>query len=273
VLIAGGSSITSSTQRSFSLYRSDDAGKTWQTDTVGLPHTPIVADQVATSPRGTLVLAFDCWQAVASTPPICFSGLARSTDAGRSWQQVGPRLGYVQGVVALGNGTFVAAAVPFVGQHSTLTLLRSSDDGQTWHVLGSLPHHDPLDLATLFVVPWTAHKLLAGWGIMDFLGSVSQSVDGGAHWPGQVAVKGVPLAFAGLSATHTLLLSALSLVYRSTDGGQSWTAVLGSATNDDLNLQSWAVLAAPDGRTAYVGAARGIYRSTDDGRTWQLTTR
>ncbi len=46
----------------------------------------------------------------------------------------------------------------------------------------------------------------------------------------------------------------------------SWAPVPGSTGNDDPQI--WALLAAPDGRTAYAGAAQGVYRSSDDGRTW-----
>ena len=44
VLIAGGRFLTTTTQLKASLYRSDDAGKTWRSGNAGLPRTPILPD-------------------------------------------------------------------------------------------------------------------------------------------------------------------------------------------------------------------------------------
>jgi photosystem II stability/assembly factor-like uncharacterized protein len=56
-------------------------------------------------------------------------------------------------------------------------------------------------------------------------------------------------------------------VYRSNDGGQSWTHVGGSG----FPLHAWvyALAVSPfDGRLVYVPTLKGLYRTSDAGTTW-----
>src|SRR5262249_47301075 len=73
------------------------------------------------------------------------------------------------------------------------------------------------------------------------------------------------LAFAGTDNATWLAGTELHGVYRSTDGGKTWTAASGLPSNVDV----YALTTLPDNQTVYaalIGA--GIYRSKDGGQTW-----
>ncbi len=60
-----------------------------------------------------------------------------------------------------------------------------------------------------------------------------------------------------------------SHVYRSIDGGESWTGIDGSGTAALPDVPVWTVLADPqDPSTLYVGTDIGVFVSTDAGATW-----
>jgi hypothetical protein len=223
---------------------------------------------LAAGADGTLVLSYCCTDAHDGV------GVARSTDYGRSWHAVGPApgAGAAPAVTSLAGGGFLLAAASREA-HRRLLVYRSADDGRTWQPVGALAQ-DPSDLAVLFAVPWDQRRVFAGFGVAHLRAVVVASADGGASF-GQAmklalpagSLAGCVCGFAALSATRTLLLTAMSTVYRSTDGGRTWQAAQGAPFN---GATIWTLLAAPDGRTVYAGTDRGLYRSADDGRTWSV---
>jgi photosystem II stability/assembly factor-like uncharacterized protein len=77
------------------------------------------------------------------------------------------------------------------------------------------------------------------------------------------------LAFAGTGNATWLAGTELHGVYRSTDGGKTWTAATGLPGNADV----YALTTLSDNQTVYaalIGA--GIYRSKDGGQTWAAVT-
>ncbi len=286
VLIAGGSYLVSLHLTSFRLYRSADGGRTWLDGTRGLPHhTPIMPAGITVSARGMLVLSYLCQHDVevgyAARTVACPHGLARSLNDGRSWQVVGPTAASTteRGVVTLADGSLLAAQALQGKRQVIMHTYRSHDDGLTWQPLGVLPGEDRAggagNLSLLFAVPWDTRQVLAGYGIQNILPLVFRSTDGGATFPGvwQVSrsewkpfVDIAPIAFVALIHTHTLLLTDVGYIYRSRDGGRTWSRAHISLPRDK---HIWAMLADPDGRAAYAGTSIGVYRSTNDGQTWQ----
>jgi len=272
-VIAGASFKVTTASGGVKLYRSDDDGRTWRDGTTGLPRTPIVPVAVAVSARGTLVLSYICPQDQNVTTPRRPYGLARSVDGGRSWHSVGPAAGALtaRGVVALNGGRLLALQAP-TGGTGMGVYYRSRDDGRTWRAVGQEPFALN-DIASLAAIPWTATGVLAGYGLSFFRPQVYRSLDGGAHWArvwyprsGGSILGGFVASMIALPRTRALLLTDSSSVYRSTDGGSTWTPTgvgLGGAG------RIWTLYAATDRATAYAGAQGGLYRSADGGLTWQ----
>lgn len=265
VLIADGSLLVSTTFSSRRIFRSGDAGKTWQDGSAGLPHTPILTTGIAVTPRGTLVLSYACPvdEQYATRTPHCPQRLARSVDSGQSWQPVGPKAAELdRGVVTLSDGSLLAAQARRGGTPITRTY-RSRDDGRTWQTVGVLPGANrggsAYNLCLIFAVPWDARQVLAGYGIEDLLPTVFRSTNRGATFPGRWLPQAhllqrradlAAVAFAGLPRTHTLLLTDVGYIYRSRDDGRTWRR---ASTGLPLNTHIWALVAAPDGGTAFAG--------------------
>lgn len=280
VIIAGDSWMNSDGAGPYRLYHSDDAGATWSSATVGLPKTAILPFDIAAAGR-TLLLSFTCPADGAHAGPAvhCVQTLARSDDGGRSWHVVGPppraAAGASHGVVALADGTFLAlfiAARP--GSAPVSTFYHSRDEGRTWQAVGIAPAKTGADVATLYPIAWDARRVFMGTGAMLVQARAYQSTDGGAQWSGSVFKTAdqiaAVVAFLGLAATHTLLLSDMHFIYRSTNGGTIWTrSSKGLSTNFDELVYTLA--STPGGRTVYAGTSHGVYRSVDDGRSWKAT--
>lgn len=255
------------------LYRSTDGGAHWTDAISGLPKTAILPVQLARASDGAVLLAFMCPADQPAAPRIrhCPQGLARSVDDGHSWHPVGPPMAQARGVVALADGSLLAATLSSTPTGGSI--YTSRDDGRTWHLIGNAPQ-GLAGMARLYAVPWEPRGVIGVGDAQYFQASLFRSTDGGAHWT--VAARGVfqpsalaLMAITGLSRTHTLLAGGFGILvaaytYRSADGGATWTH--GSALPART---AWALLTSADGATVYAARADGVFRSLDDGRTWQ----
>ena len=160
-------------------------------------------------------------------------------------------------------------------------LYRSDDGGRTWgRVGGGLPAQWVLDLA--FSPHFAQDRTLwAGLATGDQGFGVWQSTDGGRSW------RMVGRGLTDLAVTHLAVSPAFARdrtlfalarrggLYRSTDGGQHWTALTDRYRDPD------AYTLPPDGltlsptygrdRTLFVGHG-SLYRSTDGGESWTAIT-
>jgi photosystem II stability/assembly factor-like uncharacterized protein len=200
-------------------------------------------------------------------------GIMRSADSGDSWERVGPDQG-------LHSDALVRALVnspdrPEVVYAGTdKGLYRSGDAGETWHpVDSSLSAYHVWALA---IDPVSPQLMFAGTGTPD-PAAVFRSMDGGATWeqrPLEVVAEcpqvGVPrvtaIAIDPVNRQNIWLGLEVDGVRRSTDGGDTWTAVNGDIPNPDVH--SLAVTAGPP-KTVFVVVYDDIFTSTDDGATWK----
>jgi photosystem II stability/assembly factor-like uncharacterized protein len=190
--------------------------------------------------------------------------LFHTRDAGATWNTVNSwPLN-----IALSVSNTLFAAITQNGP-AGLGVWRSDDSGQTW-----LPSsHGLTDLAItrLAVSPDFAHD-----GTLYALSKrgVFRSTDRGATWTSladryAALLKDRTVSFTSLSVSpnfaqdDTLLIGHTSGLWRSADGGETWTAINDGPAANRLSY-------APDSSIVLAADYEGMHRSADGGLTWQL---
>ena len=222
-------------------------------------------------------------------------GLFRSTDAGATWRKVA-----LDGRDAM-NLARVSATRWWAAGHNVL--MRSSDGGATWRSV-SPPGLPGLDVHGFAVDPSTTGRLwaaVAGQGLYrsdddgatfreasrdvggavmalavlpdgrllagDMQRGLVTTADDGHSW--QAGLREGLMGLAVNPADSGTLLATGAAIFRSTDGGASFTRVLETPNG------SGPVAFAPSlpTRAYVVGLDRVLYRSDDTGATWQPATK
>jgi photosystem II stability/assembly factor-like uncharacterized protein len=274
------------------MYKSADAGRTWAH--LGLRESQMIA-QVAVDPTNPDRL----FVAALGHPygPNTERGIFRSTDGGRTFEKVLYRDEYTSGndvVIDPRNPNTVYAALwPqqqafWEGGDFTAGaggIFKSSDGGTTWSPLTEgLPAILEANLAIAPSNPQVVYAMAATTNPAGGSGPVGlyKSTDGGAHWTvrtrsaGQPDEPGTldrrPLGRIGGGDLPTIVVdpldenvvySASIVMWRTDDGGASWSAVRGSPGGDDYQ-RIWVhptdpnVLLVVSDQGAVVSANRGV---------------
>lgn len=94
---------------------------------------------------------------------------------------------------------------------------------------------------------------------------VFRSTDGGSTWSNAGSLT-YSYDISFSDADHDLVMSAgLNRTYRSTDAGQTWSTVTAGLSGDGIN---WIVPDAVSTSTAYTGSSAGFFHSDDGGQSW-----
>ncbi len=241
------------------VWKTDDAGRTWQAIFDRQPTQSIGAIAVAPSDPNVIYVASG--EGLRRPDLSVGNGIYRSGDAGRTWEHVdadGPSgLHDGQQIPALvidpQNPKRLFAAVlghPY-GPNETRGIFRSTDGGKTWTKVlykdantgGADVKLDPADPRTVYATLWESR--LGPWEDANSYegthGGVFKSTDGGDTW--HPLTKGLPAdlvqghlaiapsdprrIYATLSTTHPSgYASGAGLgVYRSDDAGESWRVI------------------------------------------------
>ena len=218
------------------LYRSTDAGTTWTVSTGGVGGVPVMA--VLVNPGAAEIV-------YASG----YTGLYRSTDRGATWSSTQ--------VPAIGSYCLsVDPADPLIVYAAAEDVFKSTDAGESWAAVGSLPIY----ASQLLAVGRNTGLLLAAssWGL-------NRSTDDGLTW------TSVSDWMSGLMAYSVAVRSddgrALGLIYglglfQSANRGGSWQIVPGAPAFMD------SVITQPDNPSIAYIVGNDCYKSTDGGVTW-----
>jgi len=271
------------------LLRSKDGGVSWSKLTVGLPKEPNVRCLAIVGTKifaglgggnedqgpGGLFLSTDngdSWKRVHAGLPEqlwveCFAisgeeffagtyhGVFLSADNGESWTAVNTGLPEAHGVRCLA----VKGRYLFAGFWSG-RIFRSADNGKSWEAANSgLP---PVVISGMAVIG--PNIFVGTWGF-----GVFQSADNGKSWratnsglPGNVQVVSLAEVGANIFAEVSCNWGPVGkALYRSGDGGLTWTAV--SPGLSEVNCFE------VSGTALFAGTYRGLYRSDDNGVTWR----
>ncbi len=268
------------------MYKSTDAGKTWTH--LGLRESQMIA-AIAVDPRNENRL----FVAVLGHPygPNPERGVFRSTDGGRTFEKVLYKDEYTSAnevIIDPSDPNTIYATLwqqqqSFIeGQgfgNAGMGIFKSTDGGTTWTQLSEgLPPILQANIAIAPSEPGTLYAVVApGTGAIGFY----KSTDGGAHWfqPVLGANKETPngkqdmrpLARIGGGDLPTLAIdpkdpkvvySASVVMWRTMDGGLTWSAVRGAPGGDDyqriwINPNDPKIIVAVADQGAVVSANRG----------------
>lgn len=218
-------------------------------------------------------------------------GVYKSTDAGRSWTNVGLRDSRHIGAVIIDprnpDIVLVAALGHAWGPNAERGVFRTADGGKTWQKVlykdentGAIdvvfdPKNSSIVYASLWQVrrqPWNFNSGGPGSGLY-------KSMDGGLTWKqlqgsglpdGNLGRIGISVSGADSNRVYTMIEAKEGGLYRSDDAGNTWTRV-----NDDERYRQRAwyymhIFADPKQLDTVYVLNTGAFRSADGGKTFEL---
>jgi photosystem II stability/assembly factor-like uncharacterized protein len=282
------------------VWRSDDAGATWHA-TGDLPAAAVGA--LAIAPSNPQVIYVGTGQVAARYDVAAGTGVYKSIDGGKNWVSAGleatRHIGRILVDPRNANTVLVGALGHYFGPNKERGVFRSTDGGKTWKQtlfvdadtgvvdLAADPANPQIVFAAAWQVrnyPWLSYfQPNAGPG-----SGLYKSTDGGVSWK-RIAGHGWPqatlgrigLATASGGRVYTVVNAAPYSgnvphagavdeggLYRSDDGGASWTRVSGESWLENDYFCRIAV--DPSNRDRLYSAGQSIRVSDDGGKTWQI---
>ena len=271
------------------IFKSTNAGMTW---------TPTFDHQSVSSIGAIAVADADHNILYAGSGEACLrgnisygDGVYKSTDAGRTWTNVGLKDSRHIGAVIIDprnpDIVLVAALGHAWGANSERGVFRTADGGKTWQKVlykdentGAIdvvfdPKNSSIVYAALWQVrrqPWYFNSGGPGSGLY-------KSVDGGLTWrqlqghglpEGELGRIGVSVSGADSNRVYAIIEAKEGGIYRSDDAGNTWTRI-----NDDERYRQRAwyymhIFADPRSADTVYVLNTGAFRSTDGGKTFEL---
>lgn len=228
------------------VWETQDAGRTWQPIFDAQPVGSIGA--LAVAPSDPKVIYVGSGEADMRSDISQGDGMYKSTDAGKSWKKIGlvdsQQIGKILVDPRDANTLFVAALGHPYGPNAERGVFRSRDGGASWQrVLGQGQDTGAIDLAfdpanpqVLYAALWQTRR--TPWNIYP-----------PSNGPG-------------------------SGLYKSIDGGSTWTQVRGSGFPEHVGRIGIAVAQSVPARVYALvdGDMGGLYRSDDSGSHWRKTS-
>jgi len=262
------------------VYKTSDGGKTWTN--IGLKDSRHISRIVVDphNPQAVLVAAMG-----SAYGPGQERGIFRTTDGGANWQKVlykDENTGAIDVAIDPDNPQTVYAALvhdqrpPWSTYAPTTTggsIYKSTDGGATWKEItgGGLPSSD-LGRIGLAVARGTQGKRV--YALIDATGKdrgLYRSDDAGVNWrrvDSDPRISGRGWYFGEVDVdpkNPDLVYTPNVSIYRSADGGKTFTALKGAPGGDDYHTM-WINPNNPN--TIFFGSDQGVGISLDGGKTW-----
>jgi len=155
---------------------------------------------------------------------------------------------------------------------STGTMFVSNDGGHRWSRFAHLGAGDDYVLDHIAIDPQNPKKMyVSAWSVDNQqAGDLFRSHDGGMTWeplPG-MHNKSIRAMAIAASDSNVIVAGALDGVYRSNDGGNSWSHISAANAGEIKNIESIAV-DPKNPNIVYAGTWHLAWKTPDGGATWQ----
>jgi photosystem II stability/assembly factor-like uncharacterized protein len=275
------------------IFRSADGGASWDPITDGLPVLTMGA--VAVDPTNADIVYAGTGEANASSFSWFGMGLYKSTDAGATWEYKGLEdTRYIARIVIdplNTNRVWVAGTGALFGTNPERGVYRSLDGGDTWDRILWVSDStaaidiviDPARPDTVFAAMWERVRGLTYRQSSGPTSGIYRSYDGGDTW-GELTSglpSGVTEGRIGLSlcASSPNVVYAIYddpttysvMVYKSTNGGDSWTRTNDDDISDIHSSFGWyfgQIRVDPDNADRVFAMGVPFYRSENGGSSW-----
>jgi len=275
-------------------------GGVWKTTDYGRTWLPIFDDQptgsigdVAVAPSNSNVIYVGSGEGLQRPDLSVGNGIYKSDDAGKTWKNTGLSEGLQVGGLAIDpkneNRVFAAVMGHPYGPNKDRGIFRTTNGGSDWEQVLYMDENtgatqvtiDPTDPNIIYADLFAGR--LAPWenGIWAGPGSgLYKSTDGGNTW--NHLTKGLPTIADGLDrigfciapSDHNRLYAVVSAkeksggIYRSDDGGASWTKLSGDMRLWDRGTDFAEIKADPKNEDIVYDVNVVVWKSTDGGKTW-----
>ncbi|MGA8839944.1 MAG: hypothetical protein WB491_05570, partial [Candidatus Aquilonibacter sp.] len=278
-------------------------GGVWESTNAGRTWNPIFDNQdigsigaIAVAPSDVKTIYVGSGEADMRSDIAYGNGMYKSTDGGKTWTHIGLEDTRQIGAVVVdprdANVVYVAALGHQYGPNAERGVFKTIDGGKTWNKVlykdentGAIslsmdPQHPDTVYAALWQTrrpPWNTYPPSNGPG-----SGLYKTTDGGKSWtqlsnglPAKVGRVGLAVAPSNPSRVYAQVDTSASLaqggVYRSDDGGASWTHEAGGAAQRRIWQRGWyfsgITVDTKNPDVVYV-MDTATYRSDDGGKTF-----
>ena len=273
------------------VWKTNDFGRTWQ---------PIFDDQptgsigdVAVAPSNPNTVYVASGEGLQRPDLSTGDGMYKSLDAGKTWTHIGLSEGLQIGGICVDpvneNRVFAAVLGHPYGPNKERGVYRTTNGGKNWEQVLYIDENtgavqvtiDPNDPNIVFADMFAGR--LAPWENGEWSGPKSglyKSTDGGTTW--KQLKTGLPTTDEGLDrigfciapSDHNRMYATVSAkeksggLYRSDDGGESWTKMSGDMRLWDRGTDFAEVKVDPKNADIVYDANVVVWKSVDGGKTW-----
>jgi photosystem II stability/assembly factor-like uncharacterized protein len=271
------------------VWKTNDAGATWQPLTDGTPISSVGA--LAVAPSDHNVIYVGTGEAAPRGDMTYGDGVYKSVDGGKTWSHIGLTDSRQIGALIVdprsADTVLVAAFGHAFGANTERGVYRTTDGGKSWTKVlyrddqtGAIDvAFDPHDPSVVYAALWQARRQPWNFSSGGAGSGLYRSSDGGVSWT-RLQGNGLPEGILGRihvsvspadpKRVYAMIEARAGGLYRSDDAGVHWSRV-----SDDgrLTQRAWyfsTVLADPKQAETVYAENTGLFRSTDGGKTFEL---